>query len=139
MRAPETRASLKTMKGNTMTINRPTQTSKNRRSRAGQVKILLFTLAIAGTLGLWEVFSHQAQVTVAAAATTSANVPGLSLELPPLPELVPFDPGQGVSQTNGNSTSGVAAPTAPLGRILMGGSAPTFSFPQAMARTRSSR
>ncbi len=78
-----------------MTINRPTQTSKNRRSRAGQVKILLFTLAIAGTLGLWEVFSHQAQVTVAAAATTSANVPGLSLESAAAARTGPFQPGPG--------------------------------------------
>lgn len=119
-----------------MTTNRPINASKNRRSRASQVKLLLFTLAIAGTLGLWEVFSHQAQATVAAAATTGANVPGVSLELPPLPELVPFNPGQGINLTNGSSTSGLVAPQ---GRTLMGGSAPTFSFPQALARTRSSR
>lgn len=112
---------------------------KGRPSHLGEIKLMLFSLAIAGTLGLWELFSHQAQVaTVASATTSGVTVPGLSLEFPPLPELI----APGASEPPalpGSSTGALQAPEGSQGRTFMGGSAPGLLAPQPVTRTRSSR
>ena len=117
-------------------------------------KRVVFTLAIAASLGFWATFSRLKDETTAAAAANDAtgDLPPVQagnqivLNLPPMPTLVPTlsgDPAATASFTSPAPVT-IAAPVTSGGKIFLGGSKPGVITNAAarrapVTRTRSSQ
>jgi hypothetical protein len=123
-----------------------------KRNRKGfrEVRILITALAVAGTVGLWTVFSRQELITQALALKvlepTVAQPPQETvLQLAPIPTLIPPLPGSNsLALAPAPSSAASRAPVPNISsqvRVFLGGSAPSLnrSAPQPFARTRSSQ
>lgn len=116
-------------------------------------KRVVFTLAIAASLGFWATFSRLKDETTAAAANdATGDLPPVQagnqivLNLPPMPTLVPTLSGDLVTTASFASPAPVtiAAPVPSGGKIFLGGSKPgvitnTPARRAPVTRTRSSQ
>lgn len=100
--------------------------TKKRSINLEGIKALIATGALAVTISLWSIFSNQDRASALnkVEVSTAVNQPTaeLSLLLPPLPTLVPFQVGNDVSQ-------GAAVVTVPSAQDLRSVSAPVVSVP----------
>ncbi len=133
---------------------RPTNTgSKAKRNPdLGSVRTLILTAGFALILGLWTLFSKQLNQTYSAnssASPTAGNLPstqdssGQTLELPPLPTLIPEVSVSGSTLAPLPKTTSVvpAVPAQAPAKIFLGGAKPQARSlaPAPVTRTRSSR
>jgi hypothetical protein len=138
-------------------------TTKTRKVRTGEIKVLIAAAGLAGTLGFWNFFSRdlvkeavfssvqKAVPTEQALAQSLPQPMQAALELPPLPTLVPPLPDISGVPEQPVAARIVSLPTPPPqpqvqtqpSRIFLGGSKPQprqQARQQApVARTRSSR
>ena len=127
-------------------MDKKSSSGKRRSVSLREIKWLILTLSLTGTILLWNLFSKQMNqdtvASLAVAATPTQSVAGLVLEFPPLPTLVPYlsqPVSLGVKQNLAPTSAPVAQPQvqAPV-KVILSGAAPRAAAPAPVARTRSS-
>ena len=127
-------------------MDKKSSSGKRRSVSLREIKWLILTLGLTGTILLWNLFSKQMNqdtvASLAVAATPTLPVAGLVLEFPPLPTLVPYlsqPVSLGVKQNLAPTSAPVAQPQvqAPV-KVILSGAAPRAAAPAPVARTRSS-
>ena len=127
-------------------MDKKSSSGKRRSVSLREIKWLILTLGLTGTILLWNLFSKQMNqdtvASLAVAATPTQPVAGLVLECPPLPTLVPYlsqPVSLGVKQNLAPTSAPVAQPQvqAPV-KVILSGAAPRAAAPAPVARTRSS-
>ena len=127
-------------------MDKKSSSGKRRSVSLREIKWLILTLGLTGTILLWNLFSKQMNqdtvASLAVAATPTQPVAGLVLEFPPLPTLVPYlsqPVSLGAKQNLAPTSAPVAQPQvqAPV-KVILSGAAPRAAAPAPVARTRSS-
>jgi len=136
-------------------MDKKSSSGKRRPVSLREIKWLIMTLGLTGTILLWNLFSKQMNQDNAASSTLAAiptqPVAGVVLEFPPLPTLVPYL-SQPVSSVRASQNSApILAPTpaptpAPVAqpqvqvpaRVILSNNAPRPPAPAPVSRTRSS-
>ena len=127
-------------------MDKKSSSGKRRSVSLREIKWLILTLGLTGTILLWNLFSKQMNqdtvASLAVAGTPTLPVAGLVLEFPPLPTLVPYlsqPVSLGVKQNLAPTSAPVAQPQvqAPV-KVILSGAAPRAAAPAPVARTRSS-
>jgi hypothetical protein len=111
-----------------------------------EIKWLILTLGLTGTILLWNLFSKQMNQETAASATVAASptqpVAGLVFEFSPLPTLVSYSSqpvSVGAKQDPAPTPAPVTQPKVQVpSKVILGGAAPRPAAPAPVARTRSS-
>jgi len=129
-------------------MDKKSSSGKRRSVSLREIKWLILTLGLTGTILLWNLFSKQINQDTAAsftlAATPTQPVAGLVLEFPPLPTLVPYlsqPVSLGVKQNLAPTLAPVTQPQPQVqvpAKVILSGAAPRAAAPAPVARTRSS-
>ena len=127
-------------------MDKKSSSGKRRTISLREIKWLILTLGLTGTILLWNLFSKQMNQDTAASSTVAANptqpVAGLVLEFPPLPTLVSYvsqPVSVGVKQNTAPTPVPVAQPQVQVPvKVILSGAAPRAAAPAPVARTRSS-
>jgi hypothetical protein len=127
-------------------MDKKSSSGKRRTISLREIKWLILTLGLTGTILLWNLFSKQMNQDTAASSTVAAiptqPVAGLVLEFPPLPTLVSYvsqPVSVGVKQNTAPTPAPVAQPQVQVPvKVILSGAAPRAAAPAPVARTRSS-
>lgn len=113
-------------------LNKPSS-KKRGRPALWEIRLMITALAVAATLGFWNLFSKQMllsqMVEVQPIIPTPVEQPlDIALELPPIPTLIPSMPSQDILASGPAASLQVAAQPVQSfqagAKILLGGSAP---------------
>lgn len=135
--------------------NKPTSKKRGRRA-LWEIRLMITALAVAATLGFWNLFSKQMVLSQAVEPQpiepTQVQQPVVLLvELPPMPTLIPaLDAQDALASMPASSLQAPSLPVQTLqtgAKVLLGGSAPQAprsaparrSAPAPVTTTRSSR
>lgn len=131
-------------------MDKKSASGKRRPVSLREIKWLIMTLGLTGTILFWNLFSKQMNQDTVASSTLAAvptqPVAGVVLEFPPLPTLVPYQSqpvSVGVNQdiviTPPPTPAPVAQPQVQLpAKVILSNNAPRPAAPAPVARTRSS-